>query len=87
MKKKKVIEVTKFLKLDDEVIKVPHDFYDMLEGLRESDGYFTFINVMDSGLKEKLEKLGLIRTSNRGSSYGTEKLEKNFDAIIKSVYG
>lgn len=55
-------------------IEVTYDRLEILEALRDADGYFNAVVIMDEEFAAWLEKVGLAVRSNRGSHSRTSKL-------------
>ena len=81
-KGKRVVSRTiKVLTVDG--VEITSDDMDLLDALRDTDGFCTFVRGASVSTKrrDRLEAAGLCTHSARGSLYGTEKLKKNLDAI------
>lgn len=86
-KKRVTLTFTK-LELDDGyVFSDAYELLELLEGANEVDGYFERLVVYDSKDAKKLEELGVLSGSSRGSYSKGKNHKKFWDDAYFAVYG
>jgi hypothetical protein len=86
--KKRVTMIYERLVLDDGFIFSDiGELVELLEELRNCDGYFERVVIYNSEWERKLEELGVISTNSRGSAGSGKKFKSFYDEVYKIVNG